>query len=417
MKKLHDTKRMFRGIKYLIPRSGTVCRVRLYGRGELRAFRAELELLQRIANAARFQAPARPAGEPKTLTAEAYLELDQILHDALHPLVETTIARVDRDFTDLKKEIDMSAVDEEAKRIVAEATEAGIDITGTPDEKDSSDIVDAMSLNEALDAAEAGLAAAVAGDSLVPAEATTPPTSESPEPETPIEDAGVPGEPEETDWVEIEPTGLGENVADASAGPVEAPEPFGSDDPSEQASSIQQDAAISTEDVENAVAVIEQGIQKLGAILKGELREQWIRAHNALDEVNSSRANFDEECKATREMLEEIARLRDEARVARDEAELARKTLDEVNDIRMKIDEECNATREMFEEITGLRDEARMARDEAELAHKNAKLQREAARVAKERAETSAAAAELAADQAGREVTTIQDTGPSDADG
>ncbi|MCH7873510.1 MAG: hypothetical protein IID33_17570 [Planctomycetes bacterium] len=372
MKKSHDVKGMFRGTKYLIPRGGTICRVRLYGRNELRAFRTELELLRCIANAARFQAPTRPAGQLKTLTAEAYLELDQILHDALHPLVETTIARVDRDFTDLKKEIDMSAVDEEAKRMVAEATEAGINTTGTPDEKDSPDIIDAMSLNEALDAAEAGLAAAVAGDSPVPAEVAAPPTAESPEPGTPIEDAGVPGEPEETDSTENGPTGAEQNVVDALSESVEAPEPCGSDDPSAQASSTPQDAAIGAEDVENAVAVIEQGIRKLAAMLKGELREQWTRARNSLDEVNRGRAKIDAECQATREMLEEIARLRDEAR---------------------------------------------MARDEAELARREAKQEREAARVAKERAETSAAVAELAADQAAREAKTSPDSDPPRGDG
>ncbi len=372
MKKSQDAKRSFRQIEYLIPRSGTVCRVRLYGRNELRAFRAELALLQRVANAALFHAPTLPVEHLKTLTAEAYLELDQILHDALHPLVETTIAQIDRDFTDLRKDVDMSAVDEEARKIVAEATAAGINITGAPDEDDSSDLVDARSVSEAFDLVEAGLAATVAADYSVPGEGATPPGSASSAPQTPAEDAVEPGEPEQTDMAAIEPTGMEESVADASSESVEAPGTSGSDVPSAQASSTARDTAIGAEDVESAVAVIEQGLRKLSAMLKGELQEQWTRAH---------------------------------------------KTFDEVDCIRIKLDEERNATRDMLEDIARLRDEARTARDDAELARRDAKLQREAARVAKERAETSAAAAELAADQAGREATAVQDAGPQKGDG
>ncbi len=365
----------------------------------------------------------------KTLTAEAYLELDQILHDASHPLVETTIARVDREFADLRKDIVMSVVDEEAKKIVAEATEAGMNATGTQDEKDSSDIVDTMSLSEALDVAEAGLAASVAGDSSVPSPVTAPPAPASPEPETTVEDAVVPSESQETDTSAIEPTGVEENVADASSEPVETPRPCGTDDPPAQASSTPQDTATGAESespepptpvedatvpgkseetdtaasepvevpepcgsddlsvqasptpqdtmtgvehVENAVAAIEHGIHKLAAMLKGELQEQWTRAHKTLDEVNSSRA---------------------------------------------KIDAECNGTREMLEDISRLRVEARIARDETDLVCRDAKQLREAARVAMERAETSAAVAELAADQAGREAKANQDAGPQKGDG
>ena len=374
MKKTREAKNVSRRVEYLIPRNGTICRVTLYGRNELLAFRAELALLQRIANVARFQAPTRPVEDLKTLTPEAYLELDQILHDASHPLVETTIARVDRDFTGLRKDIDMSAVDEEAKKIVAEATAAGINMTDAPGEDDSSDLVDAMSISEAFDVAEAGLAAAVAADYSLPAEGATPPESASSSsvPQTPAEDAVGPGEPEQTDTAAIEPTGMEENVADALSEPVEAPEISESNAPSAQASSTARDTAVGVEDVGNAVAVIEQGIQNLAAMLKSELQDQWTRAHKTLDEVDCSRIKMDKERKATREMLEEISRLRDETRTARDEAEVARR---------------------------------------------DAKQQREAARIAKERAETSAAAAELAADQAGREATAIQDAGPPDADG
>lgn len=424
MRKSQDAKRSFRQIQYLIPRSGTVCRVSLYGRNELRAFRTELALLQRVANAALFHAPTLPVEHLKTLTAEAYLELDQILHDALHPLIETTIARIDRDFTDLRKDVDMSAVDEEAKKIVAEATAAGINMTGAPDEDGSSDVVDARSVSEAFDLVEAGLAATVAADCSVPAEGATPPGSASSAPQTPAEDAVEPGEPEQTDTAAIEPTGMEESVADASSEPVEAPGTSGSDVPSAQASSTPQDTASGAESespepptpvedtvvpgkpeetdtaasepveaqepcgnddlsvqasptpqdtmtgmehVENAVAVIEQGIRKLAAMLKGELQEQWTRAH---------------------------------------------KTFDEVDCIRIKLDEERNATQDMLEGIARLRDEARIARDETDLVCRDAKQLREAARVAMERAETSAAVAELAADQAGREAKANQDAEP-----
>ena len=108
-------------------------------------------------------------------------------HDDKHdfPPIETMIVRVDRNFTDLKKDIVMSVVNEEAKRIVAEATEAGVNAAGAPDENDTSDLVDAMSVSEALDVAEAGLAATVAADSSVPAEIATPPASVTPAPPTP----------------------------------------------------------------------------------------------------------------------------------------------------------------------------------------------------------------------------------------
>ena len=156
----------------------------------------------------------------------------------------------------------------------------------------------------------------------------------------------------------------------ASSEPFDMPFNDESNPSTAQPSLTAQDMETGTEHVENAVAVIEQGIRKLAGMLKGELHDQWTRAHKTLEEVDSSRAKIDTERESTREMLKEIACLRDDARIARDEAVLAR-------------------------------DEARQ--------------DREAARVAKERAETSAAAAELAADHATREAKTLAEADPPDA--
>ena len=86
----------------------------------------------------------------------------------------------------------MSVVDEEATKIVAETTEAGMNVATAPDGSDTTDFMDAMSVNEALDVAQAGLAAAVACDPSLPAEFERPTASESHTPTARADDTTVP---------------------------------------------------------------------------------------------------------------------------------------------------------------------------------------------------------------------------------
>ncbi len=116
--------------------------------------------------------------------------------------------------------------------------------------------------------------------------------------------------------------------------------------------------AFSPNRAEHAVSEIEKGIRRLAAILSTEVAEQWRQARETFERIEAARARTLEAERKAAGMLEQIARLKEETRIARDDVDVARR-------------------------------EARLLRQDA--------------RTAKERAEASANAAEAAADQANRE--------------
>jgi len=110
---------------YSIPRDGRVTSIVVNNRHDLRRLRTELEILRRARRHVVFR--CTPIGQaPVGMYNDAdHEELETILHDAEHPLVEEMIDHIDRAFPNTRKEIMMSVVNDEAQNIVQEAVEMG----------------------------------------------------------------------------------------------------------------------------------------------------------------------------------------------------------------------------------------------------------------------------------------------------
>ncbi len=110
---------------YSIPRDGQVLSIVVNNPHDLRRLRTELEILRRARRQVVFR--CTPFGQaPRGMFSDAdHEELETILHDAEHPLVEEMIDHIDRAFPNTRKEIMMSVVNDEAQNIVQEAVEIG----------------------------------------------------------------------------------------------------------------------------------------------------------------------------------------------------------------------------------------------------------------------------------------------------
>ena len=110
---------------YLICRGGMPVPVTVNDLEQLRGLRTELELLRRVRR--RMSAPPQVEAPASALrySAEDRRELIRILRDAGDPIVRQALAEIDRDFPDLRKEVLMSVINEQAENIVQEAVESG----------------------------------------------------------------------------------------------------------------------------------------------------------------------------------------------------------------------------------------------------------------------------------------------------
>ncbi len=204
---------------------------------------------------------------------------------------------VDDEFAGIREDFAMSAVKDEARKIVEQARDCG----PIGEQATGSDSADAQSVHDALAVAQAELAAAAG---------KTPCTA------VPEKNASMPD------------------------------------------TASNSDLDLSSRQVEDAVAGIEQGIRDLATLVRSKTHQGSEQVGHAVEGIDPSRKKLANDRQSTEAMVREIARLREEAQIACDDANVARR---------------------------------------------EAKLFRDAARQAKERAETSAAAAELAADKANRE--------------
>ncbi len=327
-------------------------------------------------------------------------ELGEILRGAAHPIVQDMIALFDQEFGEIRKEIMMSVVNQEAQNIVQDAIENGaLDAAGAAGDDRVAD-GPAPSADEALAEAEAELAKAVSAKpepknvqqssakSVQPAntqvEAATPmpgaktakgdtsgaareaETAETPDAEAAVSpDIDVESTPE-TDTV----TAVPETDEPKKETPTTCAETAPTDEETNTALAMgESEAVVSTPDsafdaacapkqVEQAVFEIEKGIRKLVDLLSSEVKDQWQHTHEALDQIADSRVKADEASQKARVMLDEIARANKEAEIVRNNANVVRR---------------------------------------------EAKLLREDVKRAKELAETSAAGAELAADRVRQE--------------
>ncbi len=404
-------------VTYTVARHGKVVAIKVRNRRLLRKLRTELELLRQVRHRTRLH-ERTPSQESRNLFSDTdRRELQQIVRDATHPIVEQVIASIDRDFAGIREEIMMSVVNEEAETIARDAVEAGV--VDSPGVVEGSDIADSTAsvVDEALATVEAELAQVVGltdeTDEVTPAiddTEQTPESAEMPEnaalPEIdatdkaavlvktldtpadaeidPANAAGIHDSPGTPDAAEPPgPEDTAESVEqgdpdapvardDRTAPPASEQSPpaedpaVGNEPTTDTREAVEQacetpadsDAPYAPERAERAVADIQNGIRKLADLLSSEVNDQWRCAKNAVADIVAARVQIDQGHRAVQAILDETVRIREETAIARSEADVARR---------------------------------------------EAKLFREDARRAKERADASAAAAELAANQAVKE--------------
>lgn len=164
---------------YFIPRNDVLTRVAPRDEGELRLVRTELELLKRIrihvdrrcTGPRRKQIRSAPALQ---FSLDDLTELRRIVQDAERPIVEEMIALFDMEHGDIRKTLDFTSIDREAEKIAQQANKSGVITHLDIDELESSPQDHVPTVAEALAAAEAGLAQALAVASNPKNEPATP---------------------------------------------------------------------------------------------------------------------------------------------------------------------------------------------------------------------------------------------------
>ena len=142
--------------------------VRIDSADALRLLRTELELLRRTGRIWMRHCRCTDHSNRRHYSVDETRELAGIVRCAIHPVVDETIRALDNEFADLRKEILMSVVNEEAENIVQDAIQSGAvdpnsediaspDPTATEDDNAQS-IVDALAQAEAELAEAAGIA-------------------------------------------------------------------------------------------------------------------------------------------------------------------------------------------------------------------------------------------------------------------
>ncbi|UCE60544.1 MAG: hypothetical protein JSU63_02100 [Phycisphaerales bacterium] len=242
-----------------------------------------------------------------------------------------------------------------------------------PAQGDSDDSVEpeAVSLDEALGAAEAELSAAVDAAQAPNGAPDEPVTSDSTGDTTEAEDADSTTSNADDSSAEIHAEDIPSDE-DATASEAVCAEATSHADQTPQLEQDQPaavvepggfDARVTPERAAQEVEAIESGIRRLSDLLTEAVHGQWASVTNAFAEMRAKRVEIEEAGQAARSMLEEINRIKEEAGIARSEADIARR-------------------------------EARLLREEAKRA--------------KERADASATAAELAANQASQEAEAMR---------
>lgn len=326
-------------------------------RDELRLIRTELALLEAICAGV----TGRPRGALKSPTAfddDDRQELTQILRDAVSPIIVQMVELIDREYCDVRKDIVMSVVHDEADKLILEAVEAGV-----IDPADASEVEDAAAalpagMDEALAVAEAelakvsdpgGVAAEAVSDAGVDAADTTPTTDAVVAPDTaaPADTADAPPEPSMVEGDKVDPQsavsdeavspgaavppgdGAPASDADESLGDERTSDVQGPTNPSAESTTppVSQGASSAelAERAATAVTDIEAGIRKLATILNTEVSEKWQQADSALQEIIQARVETETALSDTKRMLDDLQRIKSETELACAEADVARK--------------------------------------------------------------------------------------------
>lgn len=355
---------------YAIPRNGEVVSVGVRDRDEARAVRSELELLRRIG---RFLKPLRTLGTARIPGKYCRSEIDElsgIAADANDPTLQASIDRMDRELPNVRKDIMMAVLNDEAEKLADEIVESGVTDGGdapcdTQQEPSAENAppTDASAEGEqatdALEQAEAELARTVgaeAGESdaveevSVPADASASELAEELPNEERIEDPDASAPPTEstsaaTPDAEVATTNESSpatECADSSGTEpaADAPDCDGGESASDglagaadgQSAEVDTSAqSPSTSEswtpgrAERAVEEIENGIRKLAGVLTTEVTEQWTDAKQALKEIQAIRDQLSQARESSREILDEIHRAKEKTAIARAEADIARR--------------------------------------------------------------------------------------------
>lgn len=359
---------------YLVPRNGTLESVNVGDHDDLRRMRTELEILRRVARSVQSLRLTKPLESGERF--EIRLELFNALSDATNPVVEEVVDLIDKQDPDLRKELFMSVVNEEAENIIQEAIENGVatpadasspGVTPATEEAETPAIEDQapediaapasaastpedVPVEEALAQAQEELNKAVESarcdDDEAPEEGkvrnedaeSLPESTEQPSIDvttnTDLEDtvvdnldeinkaADIEAELDACLTEEIDKTTSGINeVADLCARElVEEPAidkaPVGDEPVCEEYTADKASAAVEE---------IERGIRKLADVLNNDVSTQWKQAQDAFGEVMEARTKAGTLHQEATKMAREIARLKEEIEIARDDADVARR--------------------------------------------------------------------------------------------
>lgn len=418
---------------YLVPRNGTIESVTLIDHDDLRRFRTELEILRRIArnvSSMRLLSPRQNAEDP-----DLQRELFNALKDATNPVVEEAIALIDTQNPDLRKELFMSVINEEAENIVQEALESGVAApTGAAKGETAPINAPVETPSNPTDQTQT--------DSPNPAADTEPPAQDDPpvdatppadaKPELPVEEALAQAQEELAKAVETANTEQPANPptiettdatnTDPDTDPDLNPTPDQSQTPTIETADAGTGITDATEFQEdqpapdNSAAGIEA---QLDACLdtkandpvtdEGYTHETEEAPYVPVEE--SAATTFDDASpfaeytadKATA-AVEEIERgIRKLADVLNNDVSTqwkkAQDAFVEVMEARTKAGTLHQEATQMTSEIARLKEEIEIARDDADIARREAKLMREDALQAKRRAEDFANAAQRCANE------------------
>jgi hypothetical protein len=469
---------------YLVPRGGTIVRESVRNADDLRRIRTELELLRRIRRrAATWCARGQPwpAQDARTgrFSVEERDDLRQILRDAMHPIVEDVAGLIDRASGDIRKELMMSAINEEAENIVQDAVDAGLLESAAPDgddrpasggapaseQGDVADVADVApsdpaettqrldstdqagsddggasvrGIEEAFADVEAELAQTLGVSADTAESLVEEAVAESEEPETPDTDdaPGAVSEPDTSDTIDMaaEADGAGAGGSGVTHQTGTGPDGISGesvpssafDDPATDAvlaDAVPPDATTSDE-LLGASSTVNEAVEADGPTGTAPDPDPLVEPVHpdvppetgadampiGLDGASSSSTSQADEpfmAKRAEAAVAEIEeRMRDLAsligRQVGEQWRLAREAYEGAVAARSVAEETCRQARTMLSEIAGVGEEVRIARDDADIARREVKLIREDTLRARERAEASAAGAERAAERARR---------------
>lgn len=431
---------------YFVPRGGQLVRVVAELRDDLCELRSELELLRRIHR--RLAAPPTPqlSASPRSRNLD---ELLQILRDARHAVVEEMVELLDREFPDVRGEVAMTVINEEAENIVQEAVDSGVvDAVGVLNAATAGDAANGSLAGATLQAATAlvgetsgseiqvepgmtsaetaaQIEAALAGVVGIPATDRADAFAAAGEKAATPADSVVPAESDEERVVSgVNGAGDGDHGASTSLEALDAalasngesmegglsasttPEEIRAEAEVAQSGS---DAAMNPprDSDSNPVDAIAESkpAASVGAAAIGP-SEPRSGPSRQLNSPSSPETLFTPE-RAERAVAEIEQGVRKLATLLSTEVneqwQRASGTLDQLVHAREEAVTLAASARASLDAILQLRADAQTARDDAELVRREARELREETLRAKQRAEAAAHVAEIAADQASKE--------------